>query len=145
MWCYSGVEMRAVIDTNVLFEGLTHLGPAAGVVDAWVARRFQPCVSTALALEYEDVLSHRIGPARAETVLKALQALLVRCSFVPIRYSYRPASPDPGDDLVIDCVLNGQAALVTFNVRDFREPSERLGFLLLRPADFLELLAGNTP
>ncbi len=27
-------------------------------------------------------------------------ALLARARYVPIRYSYRPASPDPGDDLV---------------------------------------------
>jgi hypothetical protein len=52
LWCYSGVMLRAVVDTNVLFEGLTHLGPAAEVIDAWVAGEFQPCVSTAaLALD----------------------------------------------------------------------------------------------
>ena len=49
--------VRAVIDTNVLFEGLTRTGAAASVVDAWVSRRFQPCISTALALEYQEVLS----------------------------------------------------------------------------------------
>jgi len=32
--------------TNVLFEGLTHLGPAAEVMDAWAGREFLPCIST---------------------------------------------------------------------------------------------------
>jgi predicted nucleic acid-binding protein len=56
--------IRAVIDTNVLFEGLTKLGPAASVVDAWAQKLFQPCVSTALALEYQEVLERKLAVHR---------------------------------------------------------------------------------
>lgn len=132
--------IRAVVDTNVLFEGLTHLGPAAEVVDAWVSRRFLPCVSTALALEYQDVLSRKLKPTRSEKSLMALQALLVRCEYVPIYYTYRPASRDPGDDFVVDCVLNSRSLLVTSNVRDFVEASQKLGFQILQPSEFVVLL-----
>ena len=132
--------LRAVVDTNVLFEGLTHLGPAAQVMDAWTAGEFQPCVSTALALEYQDVLGRKLSPTRGETVLKALQALLARARYVPVWYSYRPASRDPGDDHVVDCVVNSQSLLITSNLRDFREPARTLGFATLRPADFLRVL-----
>ena len=103
--------IRAVVDTNVLLEGLTRRGAAAEVVDAWVTGRFQPCVSTALTLEYQDVLARKLNPFRGRRALSILQALLARCEFVPIYFSYRPASRDPGDDLVIDCVLNSQAIL----------------------------------
>lgn len=129
-------SVRAVIDTSVLFEGLTHRSPASNVIDAWAARRFEPCVSTALALEYEDVLSRKLSPRRGDIVLPALQALLSRCRFVPIRFTYRPASPDPGDDLVVDCVLNSQALLVTHNVKDFSGPAKELGFEVLGPEEF---------
>lgn len=132
--------IRAVVDTNVLFEGLTHLGPAAEVVDAWVARRFLPCVSTALALEYQDVLSRKLRPTRSERSLMALQALLARCEYVPIYYTYRPASRDPGDDFVVDCVLNSRSLLVTSNVRDFVEASQKLGFQILQPSELITLL-----
>lgn len=132
--------IRAVVDTNVLFEGLTNLGPCAEVVDAWVARRFQPCVSTALALEYQDVLARKLGPARGEAVLMSLQALLKRCEYVPIHYSYRPASQDPGDDFIVDCVLNSRSVLVTSNSRDFVAASRYLGFRLLSPAEFVTAL-----
>lgn len=133
--------LRAVVDTNVLFEGLTHLGPAAEVIDAWVAGKFEPCVSTALALEYEDVLARKLRPGRGEAALKALQALLARARYVPIYYSRRPASPDRGDDLVVDCVLNSQSVLITANVRDFQEPARQWGFAVLRAPDFLRILA----
>jgi len=73
----------------------------------------------------------------------ALQALLVRCEYVPIYYSYRPASRDPGDDFIVDCILNSQATLITNNVRDFAEASRHLGFKVLRPAEFMLALTGE--
>src|SRR3972149_848341 len=125
--------IRAVIDTNVLFEGLTISGICGLVVDCWVNQLFVPCVSTALVYEYQDVLGRKIGERRKDSILKALQALLNRAEFVPIYFSYRPCSLDPGDDLVIDCVLNTQACLVTLNLKDFRQPAQRLGFSLFSP------------
>jgi predicted nucleic acid-binding protein len=133
--------IRAVVDTNVLFGGLTAAGPAAEVVDAWVTEQFRPCVSTALALEYEDVLARKLGPARAETARRALQALLNRCEWVPVYFSYRPASQDRGDDLVVDCVLNSGSMLVTYNVKDFTRPAREFSFVVHRPKEFLEVLA----
>lgn len=72
--------------------------------------------------------------------MQALQALLTRCQYTPIRFRYRPASVDPGDDFVVECVLNSQAMLVTSNLRDFRGPSRQLGFRTLLPTAFTELL-----
>lgn len=71
----------------------------------------------------------------------ALQALLVRCEYVPIYYSYRPASRDPRDDFIVDCVLNSQSVLMTSNVKDFEEASRHLGFRVLRPSEFITLLS----
>lgn len=113
-------------------------------MDAWVERRFRPCVSTALALEYEEVLVRKLGEARRESGLRALQALLVRSEYVPVRFTYRPTSPDPDDDLVVDCVNSG-AILVTDNVRHFRAPSRELGFRLLQAAEFIDLLEEENP
>jgi predicted nucleic acid-binding protein len=137
--------LRAVVDTNVVFEGLTRLGPSAAVMDVWADRRFRPCVSTALALEYQDVLARKLRPSRGESALMALQALLVRGEYVPIYYTYRPASRDPGDDFIVDCVLNSRALLVTSNIRDFSEASRHLGFKVLLPSDFVLLLEEQRP
>ena len=47
---------------------------------------------------------------------------------VEIRFRWRPAGPDAGDDHVIETALNGRAdAVVTFNLRDFAEASRRFG------------------
>ena len=112
--------VRAVIDTNVLLEGITRKGDAGRVIDAWVGRRFVPCVSTALALEYEEVLLRRFPEPRHQAVLAALQALLTRAEYTPIASRVRPLSPDPDDDFVIECAYNSASNIVTRNERDFR-------------------------
>jgi len=70
MWCYSGIVAglmlpRVVVDTNVVFEGLTKQGGASGlIVDAWLAGLIAVCVSNALAYEYDDVLSRKLSKER---------------------------------------------------------------------------------
>lgn len=132
--------MKAVVNTNIVLEGLGKTGPCGQVIDLWVIRRFVPCVSTALALEYEEVLTRQGSSETRKRKARALQALLSRAEFVPIAFTYRPQSPDPGDDLVIDCVMNSGAGLVTSNVRDFRLAAKKLGFTIWTPNDFISAL-----
>src|SRR3954452_19074818 len=97
---------RVVIDTNVLFEGLTKRGGAAGIlIDAWHVGLLCVCVSTSVAYEYIDVLSRKLSPSRWRHLQPLLGALLAQVEFVAIYYSWRPASPDAGDDHVIDCAM----------------------------------------
>lgn len=130
--------MRAVIDTNVVFEGLTKQGGACGlIVEAWLAGLFQPCVSTALAYEYADVLARKLSKARWLALEPVLRQMLARAELVLIYVSWRPTSPDPGDDLVIDCAMNAGAPVVTKNVRDFRLAQQSLGLAVMTPVEFV--------
>lgn len=133
-----------MVDTNVLFEGVTKRGGAAGLlIEAWLAGLFSAFVSTALALEYVDVSSRKLSPHRWTTVQPLLGALLKKARWTPIHYSWRPASPDPSDDLVVDCAMNAAAILVTENRRDFRTPARELGLPVSSPVEFLEILASR--
>ncbi len=129
--------IRAVVDTNVLFEGLTKQGPCASVVDAWVERRFIPCVSTALALEYEATLKNKLGDKKRRLAVGALPALLNRAEFTAVAFRVRPMSPDPDDDFVIECAFNANASIVTKNLRDLRVAESMLRIPVLEPTDFL--------
>lgn len=131
---------RAVIDTNVLFEGLSGRGACGAIVEAWVARRFVPCVSTALALEYQEILTNRFGEARRPTVLKALQALLDRVEWIAIVHRIRPFSPDPDDDFLVECAFAADAMIVTRNLRDLKLAEEALRIPVLTPEDFASRL-----
>ncbi|MEL7509140.1 MAG: PIN domain-containing protein [Cyanobacteria bacterium J06554_1] len=135
---------RVVIDTNVVFEGLTQQGGAAGlVIDAWLAGLLTVYVSNALAYEYVDVLSRKLSEKRWQTLRPVLGKLLDICQFVAIYYSWRPTSPDAGDDLVVDCAMNAGSTVITSNLRDFRSAEASLGLQVMTPVELVVKLAGN--
>ena len=137
-------SFRVVIDTNVVFEGLTKQGGAAGlVIDAWLAGLLTVYVSNALAYEYVDVLSRKLSEKRWQTLRPVLGKLLNICQFVAIYYSWRPTSPDAGDDLVVDCAMNAGATVITSNLRDFRSAEASLGLQVMTPVELVVELAGN--
>jgi predicted nucleic acid-binding protein len=73
-----------------------------------------------------------------------LDALLYRAELVTAYYSWRPSSPDPGDEHVIDCAMNARAIVVTANLRDFELARVELHLPVLSPVDFLTLLHAET-
>jgi hypothetical protein len=109
-------------------------------VEAWLAGLLDVYVSDALAYEYADVLSRKLSPARWERVQPVLGRLLDLAHFVALHYSWRPISPDPQDDHVIDCAMNAGAAVVTSNLRDFESAGRALGFQVISPAKAISLL-----
>lgn len=133
--------IRFVIDTNVLFEGLTKKGSASSfLIDAWYAELFQAYVTTTLAYEYADVLSRKLPIRRWDQLQPALGKLLRLSKEVNVHYSWRPISPDIGDDHVVDCAMNAGAYVVTWNQKDFRSANETLGLPILTPVGAVALL-----
>jgi len=136
--------LRIVVDTNVVFEGLTNQGGASGlIVEAWLAGLMVVCVSNALAYEYDDVLSRKLSEARWSKLQSVLGQLLSVAQYTNIYFSWRPTSPDPGDDLVIDCAMNAGAIVVTSNIRDSQSAKESLGLRVMTPVQFLSRLASG--
>jgi predicted nucleic acid-binding protein len=140
----SSASLRVVVDTNVVFEGLTKQGGASGLmVDAWLAGLMVVCVSNALAYEYSDVLSRKLSEERWSRLKPVLGQLLSIAQYTNIYFSWRPTSPDAGDDLVIDCAMNAGAIVVTSNIRDFQSAKKSLGLRVLTPVQFVEALASG--
>lgn len=134
--------MRVVIDTNVVFEGLTKQGGVAGLlIDSWLADLLEVYISDALAYEYVDVLFRKLSKSRWLKLKPILKILIGKAKFTPIYYSWRPISPDAGDDLVIDCAMNAGAIVVTSNVKDFRIAQESLGLQVMNPTELIIKLA----
>jgi predicted nucleic acid-binding protein len=135
-----------VVDTNVVFEGLTKQGGACGlIIEAWLAGLFVACISNATAYEYLDVLVRKLSPNRWENTRLLYQQLIQKAEFVTVYYRWRPISKDPGDDHIIDCAMNAGAALVTSNLKDFKLAESQLGLQVLTPLDFVLYLSRNTP
>lgn len=98
-----------------------------------------------LACEYEAVALcpqhfHATGRSKAET-LQFLELLYDIAEPVTVSGRYRPLSPDADDDMLLELAIDAHAqAVVSFNIRHFREPLQVFGIETYRPAEFLKLL-----
>lgn len=133
--------LRFVVDTNVVFEGLTKQGSASGyLIDAWYAELFLACVTNTVAYEYADVLARKLSANRWKQVQPALGRLLTLSEFVTVHFRWRPILPDVGDDHFVDCAMNANATVVTWNLKDFRAAQETLGLPVLTPMQAVDFL-----
>jgi putative PIN family toxin of toxin-antitoxin system len=132
--------LRVVLDTNVLVAALrSSRGASHQLLRRLGTDTFEHVVSVALVLEYEDALTRpESGIALSRTDIEAvLDYLCASGRQQPIHYLWRPALPDPKDDLVLEVAVNGECeAIVTFNARDF-QGAERFGLAVLTPAELL--------
>lgn len=135
--------MRIVLDTNVLYAGLrSPQGASRVILELLADRKLTTVLTPALFLEYEERLLgdsalHALGltDQLLRHVLDELAALSLR---VRVDIRWRPVSADPDDDMVIECAVNGQAAMImTFNTRDLHVAYDRFGIPVLTPPEFL--------
>ena len=104
--------------------------------------RLMAVLTPALFLAYEARLCgasalHALGLTDKDLVafLDELAALSVR---VRIDIRWRPVSPDPDDDLVIECAINGSAdMIIPCNTRAPQPARDRFGIRVLTPAALL--------
>ena len=132
--------LPVAVDTNVVVAGLRSRRGASFVLLEEMGRgRFEIAVSVPLLLEYEEALHSQLGStglteADVDAVLDYL------CSVARLQsifYLWRPALPDPDDDMVLElAVAAGCQTVVTHNVRDFRG-AERFKVAVRTPYDFL--------
>ena len=136
--------MRIVLDTSVVVAALrTRLGAGNAVLQQVARRRLVPLASPPLFLEYEEVLKrpeqrlvHGLSPDAIDEFLAELAALIEP---VEVHFQWRPQTPDPNDEMVLETAINGRAnAVVTYNVADFAAAAKRFKILVLRPADLLK-------
>lgn len=134
---------RAVLDTCIVVAAFRSRRGASNLLLECVARgAVRPLVTTALFLEYEDVLlrpEHRLVTGMSEKdVERVLAALASAAEPIEIHFRWRPQLRDPADELVLEAAVNGRAdALVTHNIRHFAPAAERFEVQVLTPQECL--------
>jgi putative PIN family toxin of toxin-antitoxin system len=138
--------LRVVLDTSVLVAALRSRSGASNALLVRVARGdLRPLVTTALFLEYEEVLrraEQRLATGMAEADVAGFLAALASASEgVEVHFQWRPQLGDPSDEMVLEAAINGRAdALVTHNVADFNEAAARFGLRVITPGALLKEL-----
>ena len=137
--------MKVVIDTNVLLAALPKVSRFRTIIDALVSGRIQMVVSTAILLEYQEVLSRKTNAVIANNFLEFLTKLssVIR---VDTPFTWGIIEIDLDDDKFVDAGLMAGADYVItydshFNIVKER-PFPSLG--VITPDEFLGLLAQQT-
>ena len=135
--------MRLVLDTDVVIAAMR--SPRGG--SAELLRRLDDgkavmLLTVALALEYEAICTlaeHRLASGlSALDVGRYVDGLFGLADPLRSFFRWRPQLRDPGDELVLEAAVNGQAnAIVTFNESHLREARSTFGIDVIRPAEAL--------
>lgn len=137
------MPLRVLLDSSVVRAGfVSSSGASRALLLAALDRVVTVIASTALMLQYEDVLLRPGTLADAgmssRDALGFLDDLCAVCLPVATDVLWRPASPDAGDDLVLDAAVNGIADVIAaFGLRHLRAPAARFGIATEVPVDVL--------
>lgn len=137
-----------VVDTNVFVGACLGTGASSRVVEACLARHFQPLMGAALLAEYEDVLARTrlFTRSRLDAVERGelLDIFLATCRWTRIYFGWRPNLRDEGDNHLVElAVAGGASAVVTHNLRDLKNMELKFpGLSVVTPT---QLLAKEPP
>jgi putative PIN family toxin of toxin-antitoxin system len=135
--------MRVVLDTGILYSALrSSTGASHRVLSALPSGKFRPVLSTPLMFEYEEVLfrPRQFPHLRKQDIDDFLDYIASVGDHCRINFLWRPCLPDPGDDLVLEVAVSGQAGtIVTYNLSDFTG-TEQFGVRVIPPADLIKEL-----
>jgi putative PIN family toxin of toxin-antitoxin system len=138
--------VRVALDTDVIVAALrSPNGASAVILELLDEERATLLLSVPLALEYEAICQlpeHRIvSGLSVEEVRMFVDTLLKMAQRVDLHFRWRPLLPDPGDEMVLETAINGQAdLLVTFNQKHYRSVPNTFGIEVVLPRDALERL-----
>ena len=135
--------MRLVLDTDVAVAAMrSPRGASAELLRRIDGGEAIMLLTVALALEYEAICT--LAEHRLASGLSASEAALYVDGLIalaePVRpfFRWRPQLRDPGDELVLEAAVNGQAdAIITFNESHLREARKSFGIEVIRPAEAL--------
>ena len=134
------MSLDIVMDTNVLVAALkSSRGASFRLLSLVEDGVFTPHVSTPLVSEYEAVLKRGITSLLAEEIDDVIDFLCSRAVLNKIFYLWRPVLKNPDDDFVLELAVKANAAIVTWNVADFKHAA-RFGIAVLTPRDFIASL-----
>ena len=132
-----------MLDTSVVVSALrSPTGASAALLRLFDDGIGTLLLSVALALEYEATCrrtEHRLATAFDDRDIDDfVNGLIDVAEPVEMHFRLRPRLSDPGDEMVLETAVNGQAeALVTFNQRDFTAAAGDFGIEVLYPREAL--------
>ena len=133
---------QVVIDTNCLVQMISLHSPYRPIWNAFLAGKFQLCISNEILEEYQEVIEQQTTSRIAENVI-----LLIlnrrNVTFVDPHFRLGLITEDPDDNKFVDCAFAANAEYLVSDDKHFKvlqkTPFPQLN--LVRMAEFLEIIA----
>ena len=141
--------MRVVFDTRVWVAAVrSRRGASFALLSEIPFQRFRFGTSVALFLEYLAQLTRALKEEATKLNQQQIGAILSALAYytveVPIYYRLRPNLKDANDDMVFECAANFDAdAIITHNVKDFKNPELKYQIDVITPGEFLRSIRGD--
>ncbi len=110
--------MRVVIDTNILFSALNPKSRYYPIIENFRSERFSLLVSTAILLEYEEILQ-RVFPERLLEHFWIFLLTSENVFFISPAFRFQLPFADGDDKKSVDCAVCGNAGFLITNDRHF--------------------------
>jgi uncharacterized protein len=134
--------VRVVIDTNVLLAALPRVSIYRPIINSIASGSLELVVSTAILLEYQEILSKKANEIVANNFLEFLLKMpgVIR---VGTPFTWGVIEVDPDDNKFVDAGFMGGADYIITYDKHFEVVSKRLfpHIDIIDPDDFLTLLA----
>lgn len=139
------MPLRIVLDTNVLLVSISERSSYHWIFRALIEERYELLVSSAILLEYEEIIGRKMSYAVAQDV-NGVMIDNPAVIWIEPHYNWQLITADAEDDKFVDCAIAGQAdGIVTYDGHfnalkavDFpRVP-------VMTPEDFRSLLDART-
>ena len=138
----SSLMRQVVIDTNCLIQMVSLHSPYRAIWNAFLAGKFQLCISNEILEEYQEIIEQQTTPRIGENVI-----LLIlnrrNVTFVDPHFRLGLITEDPDDNKFVDCAFAANAEYLVSDDKHFkilnRTPFPHLN--LVRMADFLHIVS----
>lgn len=136
--------MKIVIDTSVWISALiTKDSKARELLRLVFHAKLHPQMSEALFREYEDVMKRKkiqnLTPLSSLEQNELFEAYLSTCKWNEIYYMWRPNLKDENDNFVVElAVASGAEAIITYNIKDFKNAELIFNHKIISPEDFIK-------
>ena len=130
--------MKVVFDTNVVASASFWRGTPFECLAAWAQGRCEAVVSPALLAEYYETIEElRLEYPRREPV-EWVNALTEAAELIFPTERATGATPDPGDEMVLECALAAEADfIVSGDKKHLLALQQFQGIPIVSPAEFL--------
>lgn len=134
--------MKVVFDTNVVASASFWRGAPFDCLAAWAQGRCEAVVSSALLAEYQETMEELRLDYPGRKCVAWAEALTESAELVfPVERA-AGATPDPGDEMILECALAAEADfIVSGDKKHLLALRQFQGIPIVSPAEFLRRVA----